>query len=251
MRRLVPLLIVVAVLVAGPALAGGFEFKPGFTSSDFDTLVDTVADAIILPNLGGDRITQGLSEDAAPPEYTGGLGASGVDALRAFVRAWGTLICLGQSASLAIGAFDLPVRDVARDSEGLFVPGSIVRLSLDATHPLSFGMPADTAAFFTFSSVFGSSATTGRTAAYADPSTAPGMRTVAHYGEHDVLMSGWLEGEDLIAGRAAIVDATVGPGRVVLFGFPVQHRVQSYATFRLLFNALFTSPQPPAPTKGR
>jgi hypothetical protein len=53
MRRLVPLLIVVAVLVAGPALAGGFEFKPGFTSSDFDTLVDTVADAIILPNLGG------------------------------------------------------------------------------------------------------------------------------------------------------------------------------------------------------
>ena len=73
------------------------------------------------------------------------------------------------------------------------------------------------------------------------------MRTVAHYGTHDVLLSGWLEGEDLIAGRAAVVEAAVGTGRVVLFGFPVQHRGQSHATFRLLFNALFTSPQPPAP----
>ncbi len=61
-----------------------------------------------------------------------------------------------------------------------------------------------------------------------------------------MLLSGWLEGEELIAGRAAIVEATVGPGRVVLFGFPVQHRGQSHATFRLLFNALFTAPSPPA-----
>jgi hypothetical protein len=28
---------------------------------------------------------------------------------------------------------------------------------------------------------------------------------------------------------------------VVLFAFPVQHRGQSHATFRLLFNALFTA----------
>jgi len=30
-----------------------------------------------------------------------------------------------------------------------------------------------------------------------------------------------------------------------MFGFPVQHRGQSHATFRLLFNALFTAPQGP------
>jgi len=63
----------------------------------------------------------------------------------------------------------------------------------------------------------------------------PGLRIVGRYGEDDLLLSGWLEGEELIAGRAAVVEAPVGPGRVVLLGFPVQHRGQSHATFRLLF----------------
>jgi len=171
------------------------------------------------------------------------LGSAGIDALRAFVRAGGSLICLGQSGGLAIGAFDLPLRDVARDNEErLFVPGSIVRLTLDPRQPLSFGMEPTTAAFFAFSSVYGSAGSAAAGAQYSEPSSAAGMKTIARYGDHDVLLSGWLEGEPLLAGRAAIVEAPVGPGRVVLFGFPVQHRGQSYATFRLLFNALFTSP---------
>ena len=46
----------------------------------------------------------------------------------------------------------------------------------------------------------------------------------------------------MIAGRAAVVPARVGAGRVVLLGFRVQHRGQSLATFRLLFNAILTTP---------
>jgi hypothetical protein len=56
-----------------------------------------------------------------------------------------------------------------------------------------------------------------------------------------VLVSGLLQGESVIAGRPAMVSASVGAGRVVLFGFRVQHRAQSMATYRLLFNAIFTS----------
>ena len=209
-------------------------------------------DAIVLPNVPADRLTSGLSDDVVSPEYAGGLSAAGVDALRAFVRAGGSLVCLGQSGGLAIGAFELPIRDVAPDNEDrLFVPGSIVRLELDPLQPLSFGMPTNTAAFFAFSSVYAAASAGGRSAPYADPSSAAGMRTIAHYGERDVLLSGWLEGEELIAGRAAIVEATVGAGRVVLLGFPVQHRAQSHATFRLLFNAIFTSPALPAAPSGR
>jgi hypothetical protein len=52
-------------------------------------------------------------------------------------------------------------------------------------------------------------------------------------------MSGWLMGERYLHNKAAIVDATVDKGRVVLLGFRVQHRGQPHATFKLLFNSIY------------
>jgi hypothetical protein len=148
---------------------------------------------------------------------------------------------MAQSTSLAITAFDLPLRDVARDAEDtLFVPGSIVKLELDPSQPLAYGMEPRTAAFFAFSSAFETGTGASPTAGHGGTAAAaPRIETVARYGDKDILLSGWLEGEPLIAGRAGVVDVAVGAGHVVLFGFPVQHRGQSHATFRLLFNALF------------
>jgi len=99
------------------------------------------------------------------------------------------------------------------------------------------------AAFFAFSSAFeGSPARAQATGHTGDSvSSSAAMDTVARYGSRDLLLSGWIEGEEIIAGRAAVVQATVGTGHVVLLGFPVQHRGQSHATFRLLFNAIFTA----------
>lgn len=225
-----------------------FEFK-------YENLTDqqvragnlgTRFDVIVLPSVPGDRLASGLSDEAVPAEYAGGLGAAGLDAIGAFVRAGGTLVCLGQSGPLAIGAFDLPVRDVARQNDRLFVPGSILRLELDPANPIAFGMPPDTSAFYAFSSVFAAASASGPSAPYQDPSPAAGIQTVGRYGKQDVLISGWLEGEGFIAGRAAILEAPIGAGRVVLFGFPVQHRGQSHATFRLLFNAIFSASPAPA-----
>jgi hypothetical protein len=187
--------------------------------------------AIILPSAPPDQLMSGHRPGDAPAEYVGGLGESGIAALKAFVESGGTLICLDQSCTLAIAELKLPIRDVAHDAgdSDFFCPGSIVKVDLEPRQPMAYGMPAHTAAFFGFSSAYQITGGDGR------------VRVIARYGPKDLLLSGWLEGEQVIAGQPAALEVTVGSGRIVLLGFPVQHRAQSHATFRLLFNALFTA----------
>jgi hypothetical protein len=188
----------------------------------------TQFDAIVLPSGSAERLMAGHAPESVPGEYAGGLGQPGVDALKSFVQEGGTLVCLDQSCELAISALSLEVRDMAREAgDKFFCPGSIVRIELDTSHPLAYGMPQQTAGFFSFS------------AAYRP---VGGAQTVAIYGMKDLLISGWMEGGEAIAGQSAVVEAKIGAGRVVLLGFRVQHRGQSHATFRLLFNALLTTP---------
>jgi hypothetical protein len=211
------------------------QYEFSFTSLDSAAVragnLRTRFDAILLPSASNDVLMDGLPPDVMPPGYAGGIGEGGVRELEAFVKAGGTLICLDQSGAFAIDVFKLPIKDVAREPrDRFFCPGSLLRIELDPSQPLSYGMPAHTAGFFGYSSAYevtpGSSATEQ-------------IVTIARYAVNDLLVSGWLEGEPVIAGRAAIIQATVGTGRVVLFGFRVQHRAQSLATFRLLFNAIF------------
>ena len=61
---------------------------------------------------------------------------------------------------------------------------------------------------------------------------------VARYPEKDVLLSGWLLGEDRIARRAAVVDVKYKEGHIVLIGFRCQHRAQSHGAYKFLLNAL-------------
>jgi len=140
----------------------------------------------------------------------------------------GTLIGLDRASDLAIKAFKLPIRNVA-SGDRVFCPGSIVRVELDPTQPLSYGMAPHTAGFLSFGSAY-------------EVAPSPDVQAIARYGEKEILLSGWLEGDSVIAGRAAAVQARVGSGRVILIGFSVHHEGQSHATFRLLFNSIFTSP---------
>ena len=199
-------------------------------------------DVIILPDASPERLLSGHPAGTLPEQYTGGLGEAGVASLKQFVEAGGTLVALDSAGGLVTNILNLPVRDVvqaAAPSE-FFCPGSVVALELDPAHPLAFGMPAKTAAFFAYSAAYDVVApptTEGHSGAFAQPLA---IDVVGRYPSRDVLLSGWLEGERVIAGRAAVLSARVGFGRAVLIGFRAQHRAQAHATFRLLFNAIHT-----------
>jgi hypothetical protein len=199
-------------------------------------------DAIVLPDLGADRILNGHVVGTMPAPYVGGLGTTGADMLRQFVDAGGTLITLDSSSELAVTLLGAPLRDVTRglSANEFFCPGSIIRIELEED-PLTYGMPRETAAFCTFNTAYEVAARSGATPG-AGP--VPTARIIGRYATSNVLMSGWLEGEKAIAGKGAMMEVRSGQGRAVLFAFRPQHRGQAHATFRLFFNAIHTSSRP-------
>ena len=203
-------------------------------------------DTIIIPDQPRAATLNGQRAGAMPPEYTGGLGAEGVKALREFVEQGGTLICLNRASDFAIEQFKLPVRDVV---DGLprtdfYVPGSILRIELDTTNPIAKGMPKESIAWVEDSPVFEISGTgVPPVNAEAQSTTGrmpvPRVKIIAWYrSDKDPLLSGWLLGGDRIKGKAALVEVGLGKGRIILFGFRPQYRGQSLATYPLFFNAI-------------
>ncbi len=184
-------------------------------------------DVLLFPDQSAAVIARGYAEGAMPPEYAGGLGREGAEALRQFLAEGGTLVFLNESTEYAVEQFSLPVKNVLHGASNrdFYCPGSLLNVSLDASHPLARGLPAELAVW------------SERSPAW-ELAPGSGARIVARYPQTSVLASGWLLGERMIAGRAALVDAPVGKGRVILFGMRPQYRAQSYRTFKLLFNAL-------------
>ena len=166
------------------------------------------------------------------PEYAGGIGASGLANLERFVRQGGTLVALDTAADLPIQFFPLPVQNLARSPGGWSCPGSLLRLTLDTSHPLAEGVPKEITAFSTGGSAF------DVTLAPAYNRGERAVATVARFAEKNLLASGWISGERAIAGKAALVEARHGQGRVILFGFRPQFRGQTLGTFKLLLNAI-------------
>jgi hypothetical protein len=193
-------------------------------------------DAIVLPDLAAERILSGHPAGTMPPEYSGGIGKDGAEQLRQFVAAGGTLITLDSSSDLAVTLLGAPLRDVTRglSPNEYFCPGSIIGIELEAD-PLSYGLPRETAGFCSFNTGYEIAAPSNADA------TAATARIIARYAKSNVLMSGWLEGEKVIAGKGAMVEVKAGQGRAVLFAFRPQHRAQAHATFRLFFNAIHSS----------
>ncbi len=207
-------------------------FKAGDQFLSSGTILTSRFKSIIIPDQSPRTLLEGHRKGTMPEEYTGGIGAEGVKALREFVEAGGTLIFLNRASNFAIEQFKLPVRDVTQGLKRteFFAPGSILRTELDTTHPLAANMPRESIAWFENSPVFEVSDEKEATAR---------VRVIARYpAKREPLLSGWLLGGERLKGKAALVEVTLGKGRVILFGFRPQYRGQSLATYPLLFNAL-------------
>jgi hypothetical protein len=190
---------------------------------------------IVIPDQPARTLFEGYRANTMPPEVSGGLGEQGVSILRQFIQSGGTVIFLNRASSFAIEQFKLPVRNVVAGlpRTEFYVPGSILRIELDASHPLAKDMPKETIAWAEDSPVFEVTDGTGASVPAAN------VHIVASYpADKNPLLSGWLLGAEKLKGKAALVEVQMGEGRIILFGFRPQYRAQSLATFPLFFNAL-------------
>jgi len=195
------------------------DFRQSSLNSKFD--------AIVLPSQSSVQMVNGHVAGTFPAEYTGGLAEAGLKNLKDFVNNGGMLICFDNACDLAIKQFSLPLRNALEGvkTSDFYCPGSIVALELDNKNPIAASLPATLPAYFINSSAF---ATT----------TDANVRVIARYAKENVLLSGWLLGEDKLRGQIALAEVGVGKGRIVLFGFRPQHRGQTWGTLPLIWNVL-------------
>jgi Zinc carboxypeptidase len=180
-------------------------------------------DVMVFPDSTASIMEVGYAVGDMPEEYTGGLEKDGANALRQFASAGGTLIFLNRASDYAIRELGIAARNVVEGApdRDFYSPGSLLNARVDPHHPLGLGLPEEIALWNEHSP------------AWETEESAP-----VHYPETDMLASGWLLGESYLARKAAVVDARLESGHVILFGMQPQYRGQSYQTFKLFFNAL-------------
>jgi len=194
-----------------------------------DRAVAARFDAIVIPDVPSLQLLRGLQGSQTRPEYRGGLEDRGVATLKHFVRAGGTVITLGNAAEFAIDHLDVPavVASRADDPDTALVPGTLLHTTLVAAHPVNAGMPVGVDVMNVMNN------------AYAPGRGAEGLRAIAQYPDEPLVASGYASGESRLRGHLAAFDVAMGRGRVVVLGFRAQHRAQTWATFKMLFNAIF------------
>lgn len=187
-----------------------------------------------------------LKPEDVPAEYRDRLGDISVDKtipkILLFLKEGGTVLTIGSSTSLGYHA-GLPIKNalVERSQDGtekpltssqLFVPGSLLQVRIDTNHPLAYGMGDNADIVFSRSSVF----------ALQPEAQLKGVRPVAWFDSKSPLRSGWAWGQHYLEGGITVIEATIGKGKLVMYGPEIVFRGQPHGTFKFLFNGLYHGP---------
>jgi hypothetical protein len=192
---------------------------------------------------GGGGGFGGGAQANIPAEFKGQVGnitvATTIPQLRTFVENGGTIVAIGSSTSIGYH-FGLPISNALVErlpdgterrlgSEKFYAPGSVLQVAVDGASPLGYGLGEAVDVFYDNSPTF-----------RLDPAAAlKGVRPVAWFASAMPLRSGWAWGQGYLDNGVAVVEATIGKGKVFLFGPEITFRAQPHGTFKLLFNGIY------------
>jgi hypothetical protein len=172
-----------------------------------------------FPSLGA----YGESDD-----ITGGMGLEGVIELQKFVQDGGVLVTLGVASFFPAEFGLLQSVTASRPSGSFYAPGPIVEAEIvEAAHPMFFGY-----------------ASTKVPVRYANGpllqvprEEEAGQVLMRFTGGDGAVLSGLMRGSTEIRRRPAVLETTVGRGRIVTFATNPCYRWQNHGEFGMLFNA--------------
>jgi hypothetical protein len=195
-------------------------------------------DVLVIPSIGSKELDQGRALGSAPPEFTGGLDPEGAVAVEEFVRGGGKLVAIGSSSRWAVDLLRLPLVDLTAlpENKEFSCPGSILR-AIPEAGDFTAGLPGSMAVFSTRSPAWREMNDKEREAAGLAKGSG-GIDVLLRYAPTRLLLSGWIQKPEVVAGQAAWVRARHGRGSVHLFGFRPQYRGWTQGCFQLLYRAI-------------
>jgi hypothetical protein len=179
-----------------------------------------------------------------PSEYKSQWGKISADTsiaeLKKFMESGGSVVTIGRSTSLAYH-LKLPVTDALVEvkngkqsqlpSEKFYIPGSVLRVKIDTSLPSAWGLEPNTDVIFDTSPVFRIT---------PDAVSQMKVKPIAWFDSAKPLRSGWAWGQEYLQDGVAAFEASVGKGKLYAFGPEITFRGQTYSTFKLIFNQLYS-----------
>ena len=205
-------------------------------------------DVLIFPDMSKSVLMDGKYSETGyyqpnyPPEYTKGIGKKGLQTIMAFVNGGGKVLSWGRSTDMFLGtltiqpkkgekeSFVLPYRNLGQSlqKQGLYCPGTFVKVNWKPDHPLTLGMAKQTGIFYRGNPVFRTSI----------PGFDMDRRVIGWFPENHILISGYAEHLNLVGNKPIMIWLRKGQGQMVLYGFSPIFRASSPVTYKLVFNAL-------------
>jgi Zinc carboxypeptidase len=197
-----------------------------------------------MPSLNADaRRPTGPKPEDTPDEFKKTIGSltteTSIPALKKFMEEGGTVLTIGNSSNLAYH-LKLPVTNALVETsngkernlpnEKFYIPGSLMQITLNTSHPAAWGMKNNADVYFDESPVF------NITPAAQSKGT---IQPIAWFASDKTLRSGWAWGQSYLKDGVAAFSAAMGKGKLIACGPEITFRAQTHGTFKLVFNQLY------------